>query len=70
VKIISQLHRRNDRVFCDANGFLNSVFKQANITGVELYKYAHVCAENHGWLFGGHIAGHIIGGFYERLGIN
>jgi Xaa-Pro dipeptidase len=34
-----------------------------NVTGAELYAYAQRCAEDAGWLFGGAIAGHIVGEF-------
>ena len=34
-----------------------------DITGAELYAFAHEAAENAGWLFGGKIAGHIVGEF-------
>lgn len=34
-----------------------------DITGTELYAFAHEAAENAGWLFGGKIAGHIVGEF-------
>ena len=33
------------------------------MTGVELYAYAQQCAKAAGWLFGGAIAGHIVGEF-------
>ena len=33
------------------------------VTGDELYSYTHRCAETSGWLFGGAIAGHIVGEF-------
>jgi len=32
-----------------------------DVTGAELYAYAHQWAEAEGWLFGGAIAGHIVG---------
>ena len=32
-----------------------------DVTGAELYAYAQRCAEESGWLFGGAIAGHIVG---------
>jgi Xaa-Pro aminopeptidase len=39
-----------------------------NVTGAELYQYAHRCAEHSGWLFAGKIAGHIVGEFpHARL---
>ncbi len=34
-----------------------------DVTGAELYAYAQRCAEASGWLFGGAIAGHIVGKF-------
>jgi Xaa-Pro dipeptidase len=34
-----------------------------DVTGAELYGYAQRCAEEAGWLFGGAIAGHIVGEF-------
>src|SRR3546814_20116629 len=34
-----------------------------DITGTELYAFSHEAAENAGWLFGGKIAGHIVGEF-------
>jgi Xaa-Pro dipeptidase len=34
-----------------------------DVTGAELYAYAQQCAESAGWLFGGAIAGHIVGEF-------
>jgi Xaa-Pro dipeptidase len=34
-----------------------------DVTGAEMYAYAHRCAEAAGWLFGGAIAGHIVGEF-------
>jgi hypothetical protein len=34
-----------------------------DVTGAELYAYAQQCAEAAGWLFGGEIAGHIVGEF-------
>jgi Xaa-Pro dipeptidase len=34
-----------------------------DVTGAELYAYAQRCAEDAGWLFGGAIAGHIVGEF-------
>jgi Xaa-Pro dipeptidase len=34
-----------------------------DVTGAELYAYAQRCAEDSGWLFGGAIAGHIVGEF-------
>jgi Xaa-Pro aminopeptidase len=34
-----------------------------DVTGAELYAYAQQCAEAAGWLFGGAIAGHIVGEF-------
>jgi Xaa-Pro dipeptidase len=34
-----------------------------DVTGAELYAYAHRTAEEAGWLFGGAIAGHIVGEF-------
>lgn len=34
-----------------------------NVTGAELYAYAQQCAEASEWLFGGAIAGHIVGEF-------
>jgi Xaa-Pro aminopeptidase len=34
-----------------------------DVTGAELYAYAQRCAEESGWLFGGAIAGHIVGEF-------
>ena len=34
-----------------------------DVTGAELYAYAQHCAEAEGWLFGGVIAGHIVGEF-------
>jgi len=37
------------------------------VTGAELYAYAHQCAEASGWLFGGAIAGHIVGEFPHAL---
>jgi Xaa-Pro dipeptidase len=37
------------------------------VTGAELYSYAHQCAEASGWLFGGVIAGHIVGEFPHAL---
>ena len=38
-----------------------------DITGAELYAAAHVEAERRGWLFGGRIAGHLVGEFpYAR----
>ncbi len=40
---------------------------QPEITGAELYQYAHECSEKRGWLFGGHIAGHIVGEFSHFL---
>jgi len=33
------------------------------ITGAELYAYAHLAAEEAGWLFGGVIAGHVVSEF-------
>ena len=33
------------------------------MTGAELYRHAQDCAEQSGWLFGGAIAGHIVGEF-------
>jgi Xaa-Pro aminopeptidase len=42
--------------------------QQANITGAELYRYAHELAERAGWEYGGPIAGHLIGEFpHERI---
>ena len=39
-----------------------------NLTGAELYNYAVLSAKNHGWEFGGEIAGHLIGHFpHEKL---
>jgi Xaa-Pro dipeptidase len=37
------------------------------VTGAELYSYAHQCAEASGWLFGGVIAGRIVGEFPHAL---
>ena len=38
-----------------------------DITGAELYAFAHEEAERRGWLFGGKIAGHLVGEFpYAR----
>jgi Xaa-Pro aminopeptidase len=37
--------------------------EHADVTGAELYAYAHSCAEARGWVFGGAIAGHIVGEF-------
>jgi Xaa-Pro dipeptidase len=34
-----------------------------DVTGTELYRHAQQCAEAAGWLFGGAIAGHIVGEF-------
>jgi Xaa-Pro dipeptidase len=34
-----------------------------DVTGADLYAYARQCAEASGWLFGGAIAGHIVGEF-------
>ena len=34
-----------------------------DVTGADLYAYAQQCAESAGWLFGGAIAGHIVGEF-------
>jgi hypothetical protein len=34
-----------------------------DVTGAELYAYAQGCAEESGWVFGGVIAGHIVGKF-------
>jgi Xaa-Pro dipeptidase len=34
-----------------------------NVTGAELYAYARRAAESAGWLFGGAIAGHLVGEF-------
>ena len=34
-----------------------------DVTGAELYAHAQQCAEAAGWLFGGAIAGHIVGEF-------
>jgi Xaa-Pro aminopeptidase len=43
---------------------LKQVFEtQPDITGAELYAAAHRLAEQHGWLFGGDIAGHLVGEF-------
>jgi Xaa-Pro dipeptidase len=38
-----------------------------DVTGAELYAYAQQCAEAAGWLFGGAIAGHIVGQFPHAL---
>ena len=41
---------------------------QPDITGAELFAFAHQAAEAAGWLFGGKIAGHIVGEFpHARL---
>jgi len=37
--------------------------EHTNVTGAELYAFAQRCAEAAGWLFGGAIAGHIVGEF-------
>jgi Xaa-Pro dipeptidase len=34
-----------------------------DVTGAEIYSYAQQCAQAAGWLFGGAIAGHIVGEF-------
>jgi len=40
---------------------------EPDITGAALYAFAHEEAERHGWLFGGKIAGHLVGQFpYAR----
>lgn len=36
---------------------------EPNITGAEVYSLAHAEAERRGWLFGGKIAGHLVGEF-------
>ncbi|HEY3797982.1 MAG TPA: M24 family metallopeptidase [Caulobacteraceae bacterium] len=38
-----------------------------DITGAELYAFAHTRAEAAGWAFGGQIAGHLVGEFNHRL---
>jgi Xaa-Pro dipeptidase len=39
-----------------------------DITGAELYSYAHVLAKEAGWEYGGSIAGHLIGEFpHEKI---
>ncbi len=38
-----------------------------DVTGAELYAFAQGCAETAGWLFGGAIAGHIVGEFPHAL---
>ncbi|HVZ08718.1 M24 family metallopeptidase [Rhodopila sp.] len=39
-----------------------------DLTGAQLYQFAQRCAEASGWLFGGRIAGHIVGEFpHARL---
>jgi len=38
-----------------------------DVTGAELYAFAQSAAENAGWLFGGAIAGHIVGQFPHAL---
>jgi Xaa-Pro dipeptidase len=38
-----------------------------DVTGAELYAYAQQCSESAGWLFGGAIAGHIVGEFPHAL---
>jgi Xaa-Pro dipeptidase len=44
--------------------FLKQYFDEhPDVTGVELYAYAQRCSEESGWLFGGAIAGHIVGAF-------
>lgn len=41
---------------------------QSKITGAELYAYCQNLAINYGWIFGGQIAGHIIGQYpHEKL---
>jgi Xaa-Pro aminopeptidase len=38
------------------------------ITGAQLYRQMHVLAEQHGWIFGGDIAGHLVGQFpHEKI---
>lgn len=40
---------------------------EPDITGAELYSFAHAEAERRGWLFGGKIAGHLVGEYpYAR----
>lgn len=41
--------------------------EHADVTGAELYAYAHEWADEAGWLFGGAIAGHIVGEFPHSL---
>ena len=42
--------------------------QQKKITGVQLYDFCKILAQNYGWEFGGEIAGHLIGHFpHERL---
>lgn len=41
----------------------NHYHASPHITGAELYAFAQTCAEGSGWLFGGSIAGHVIGEF-------
>jgi Xaa-Pro aminopeptidase len=41
---------------------------QTSLSGAEFYKYAVELAKKYGWVFGGEIAGHLIGEFpHERL---
>lgn len=49
----------------DGKAFFES---QSKITGSELYAYCQNLAINYGWIFGGQIAGHIIGQYpHEKL---
>jgi Xaa-Pro dipeptidase len=48
------------KVFDALRGYFDT---HPGVTGAELYSYAHRCAENLGWRFGGAIAGHIVGEF-------
>jgi Xaa-Pro dipeptidase len=53
------------KAFADGKKYFQ---EHADVTGVELFKYAEKLAEQYGWEFGGAIAGHLIGQFpHERI---
>lgn len=55
-----QLCRDLPRIFCDLKRYFD---EHPDVTGAELYAVAQHLAETAGWLFGGTIAGHLVGEF-------
>jgi Xaa-Pro dipeptidase len=55
-----RLCRDLPRIFDELKQYFD---EHSDVTGAKLYSYAQRCAEEAGWLFGGAIAGHIVGEF-------